>query len=256
MLRWKLGDATFFQSLRNYLTDPDLTYNFAKTPDLIEHLETTSGQSLDNFFDQWYYKQGHPTYQIAWHRSGNDVVVKINQTQSHASVSFFEMPLPIRFTAAGFDTTLVFNHTFSGQIFTVPLNFQATTASFDPTLWILSGNNTVTYDAVNLNLKVFIQGYYLGNGVMEALLYDLGMNSKSDVSDSITIELHNTTSPYALVATSKVLLKTNGMAEIIFPVSVKNNSYYIAVRHRNALETWSKNPLLLNSNFMSFDFTR
>jgi hypothetical protein len=241
--------------LRNYLNDPALAYKYAKTPDLKYHLETTSGQSLTNFFNQWYYKQGYPTYQVNWHRSGNDLVVKINQTQSHASVSFFEMPVPVKFTAAGFDTTLVFNHTFSGQIFNATINFPATAAAFDPDLWILSGNNTVTYDAVNLNLKLLVEGFYKGSGLMEAVLYKAGLNSKPTVCDSITVELHNTVSPFAIAATSKALLNIDGTADVVFPLSISGNSYYIVVKHRNTLETWSKNTVLFNSSTVNYDFT-
>ncbi len=255
MLRWKLGDATFYQSLRNYLNDPALSFNYAKTPNLISHLEAASGQSLTTFFSQWYYKQGYPTYQVSWHRNGNDVVVKLNQTTSHASVTFFEMPVPIRFTAAGFDTTLVFNHTFSGQVFTRTINFPATTASFDPELWLLSGNNTVTYDAVNLNLKAFIEGFYKGSGQMAAVLFQQGLNADPTACDSITVEIHNSVSPYSVFSSVKSLLHINGTAEVVFPVSALNQSYYITVKHRNSLETWSKNTVLFNSTTMNYDFT-
>ena len=150
MLRWKLGDADFFQSLKNYLNDPVLMHNYAKTPDLIVHLENTSGMNLANFFDQWYYNQGYPTYHVQWFNNGNNLVVKIDQTQSHASVAFFEMPVPIRFQAAGFDTTLIFNHSFSGEVFNATIHFTATAVTFDPELWILSKNNTVAYNSLLL----------------------------------------------------------------------------------------------------------
>ncbi len=151
MLRWKLGNTAFFQALKNYLNDPALAYGYAKTPDLISHLENASGQNLTNFFNEWYYNQGYPSYQLEWNSAGNDVAVKINQTQSHPSVSFFDMPVPVHFHAAGHDTILVFNHTFSGQVFDATLNFSADSVSFDPDLWILSAHDTVT---VNTALSV------------------------------------------------------------------------------------------------------
>ncbi len=143
MLRWKFGDNVFFQGLRNYLNDPALAYNYAKTPDFIQHMESVSGQNLTTFFNQWYYNQGYPSYQVQYGQTGNNLTVKIDQTQSDASVSFFEMPVPVRFTDGINDTTLVFNHTFSGQVFNATLNFTATTVEFDPELWLISRNNTV-----------------------------------------------------------------------------------------------------------------
>jgi aminopeptidase N len=146
MLRWKLGDTDFFQSLRNYLNDPLLAYNFAKTPDLKYHLENTSGMNLTNFFNDWYYNQGYPSYQVRWNKVGSNLIVKLDQSQSHASVSFFEMPVPVHFQGPGLDTILVFDHTSSGQIFNTVLIQNISTVTFDPDLWILSANNTVVHD--------------------------------------------------------------------------------------------------------------
>lgn len=144
MLRWKLGDEAFFQGVRNYLSDPDHAYKYALTQDLKGHLEAAGGQPLTEFFEDWFYGQGYPSYQIQWGQGGSGTVqVTIGQTTSHPSVDFYEMPVPIRFTGAGFDTTLVFNHTFSGQQFSALLPFEVETATFDPKLWILSANNTV-----------------------------------------------------------------------------------------------------------------
>lgn len=151
MLRWKLGTNTFFQGLQNYLNDPALAFGYAKTPDLKAHLESTSGQSLTTFFNQWYYGEGFPSYQVIWNQNASQVNVQINQTTSHPSVPFYEMPVPVYFSDGVNDTTLVFNHTFSGEVFTANLPFQATSAQFDPELWILSANNTVTTGIVGDN---------------------------------------------------------------------------------------------------------
>ncbi|MCW3104611.1 MAG: aminopeptidase [Bacteroidetes bacterium] len=143
MLRWKMGDSLFFLALKNYLNTPGLAANYAKTQDLKAVLEATSGQNLTNFFNQWYYGQGYPSYQVAYGQSGSMVTVKIDQTQSHPSVSFYEMPVPVKFIGTTQDTTIVFNHTFSGQTFTANIAFPVSSAQFDPELWILSNNNTI-----------------------------------------------------------------------------------------------------------------
>ncbi len=144
MLRWTLGDSLFFQSLKNYLNDPQIAYSFGTTQKLKTHLENTGGKDLTIFFDQWYYKQGFPTYDIGWEYKEGVVTVLVDQTQSHASVAFFEMPIPMEFTNGVKDTTIIFNNTSSGETFTVALPFEPTEVYFDPELWILSGNNTVS----------------------------------------------------------------------------------------------------------------
>lgn len=142
MLRWQVGDSAFFAALRNYLNDPVLTGGFARTADLQRHMEQASGQNLTTFFNQWYENQGHPGYHITWSQDSNSVWMSIGQTQSHPSVPFFEMPVPIAIYGGGHDTTVVFNHQFSGQHFYAHVNFTVDSVVFDPELWILSRNNS------------------------------------------------------------------------------------------------------------------
>lgn len=143
MLNWKLGELTFFQGVRNYLNDGNYAYSYAMTDHLKAHLEAVSGQNLTEFFNDWYYGEGHPSYQIGWNQIGNNVSFTINQTQSDVSVSFYEMPVPIYVKGQGMDTTYVFDHQFSGQVFNVTVPFTIDSVFFDPELFILSSNPTV-----------------------------------------------------------------------------------------------------------------
>lgn len=143
MLRWKLGDSLFFAGLKNYLTTPGLARNYARTPDLEAVLESTSGMSLMNFFNQWYYGKGYPSYQVVAGQTGNTLQLTINQSQSDPSVTFFEMPVPIKFIGETRDTTLIFNNTYSGQQFSATVNFPILSAEFDPELWLLSRENRI-----------------------------------------------------------------------------------------------------------------
>lgn len=145
MLRWKLGDADFFTGLQNYLADPNLAYGYAHTSDLQAHLEAVSGLNLTEFFNDWFYGQGWPTYDIQWNNTGNQVNIEVNQTQSHASVSFFEMPIPITFTDGTNEETVILDNTFDGQLFSRTLGFVPTSADFDPERWILA-KYTIAYN--------------------------------------------------------------------------------------------------------------
>ena len=146
MLEWKLGRTNFNQAIRNYLVDVNNAYNYTTTANLKAHLEATSGFNLTEFFDDWYFGEGHPLYEVIWNQSGNTVNFTVNQTQSHNSVSFYEMPIPIyvKGVNAGEDTTYVFEHTFSGQSFTATVPFVIDSVFFDPELWIVSENPIIT----------------------------------------------------------------------------------------------------------------
>lgn len=143
MLRWKLGDPDFFLSIKNYLNDTLLAGNYAHTTDLIAHLESTSGVDLSGFFNDWYYGQGSPSYQLEWGQKEKTVKLTVHQTQSHSSVTFFEMPIAVMFIGPTQDTSIIFDHAYSGQIFTTTINFPVIRVKFDPELWILSSGNTV-----------------------------------------------------------------------------------------------------------------
>ena len=144
MLRFKLGDTAFFQGLLNYITDPALAYNYAHTTDLQSHLEAASGVSLTEFFNDWIYNQGYPTYTISAHNlAGGQARVTINQTQSDASVSFFEMPVPVRLTGSGGQQQdYVLDNTTNGQQFIVNVPFTVTGVVFNVKKDIISKNST------------------------------------------------------------------------------------------------------------------
>ena len=145
MLRWKLGDADFFAALKSYQADPNLTYNFAVVPNLIQHLQNQSGQDLTTFFNQWYYGGGYPTYHLQWNQ-GDDNNLKLyveQETSIPESVPFFSMPIPIQFIGEGQDSIVRFENNLNGQFFTVTLPFKVDSVSFDPDLHLISFDNTV-----------------------------------------------------------------------------------------------------------------
>jgi hypothetical protein len=144
MLRWVCGDSAFYAGVNNYLNDPDIRHGSAKTPQLTTHLEAASGLDLTTFIANWYVGEGYPNYVVTWgQESSGAVALQVDQTTSHPSVPFYPMPVPIRFKNNDQDTTVVLDHTFSGQMFDLTLPFIADSLQFDPELWILRGSNTV-----------------------------------------------------------------------------------------------------------------
>ena len=155
MLRWMLGDADFFQGIRNYLNDPELKYGFARTSNLKKHLETQSGKDLTAFFTEWFNGTGVPNYSIQVSQKLDlSTLVTINQTQYNSNVSFFNMVLPIEFKGVRNDTTLIFNHTYSGQTFYFKPDFRIDSVFFDPKHEILFYQSDVTLNQVTLNQRV------------------------------------------------------------------------------------------------------
>lgn len=155
MLRFKMGDAAFFQALKNYLDDPNLAFAYALTSDLQSHLEAVYGQSLSEFFNDWVYKQGYPSYAITAQNLGaGQVQFVVNQTQSHPSVNFFEMPVPVRvFGSGGQQMDFILNNTFNNQTFTENVPFVVTDVVFDPNKQLISNGNSIELGLENFELE-------------------------------------------------------------------------------------------------------
>ncbi len=115
---------------------------------------------------------------------------------------------------------------------------------------------TVNTCTVQLNLKLYLEGLYIKSDTMNSGLYNADVSSDPTAADTITVELHHPTQYSTVVASVKTLLHSNGSATAVFPGSVLNQSFYLVIRHRNSLETWSKTPLLMNASTVNFDWTR
>ena len=161
MLRWKMGDANFYQAVRNYLNDSNLAFGYAITADLKAHLEAVHGASLSEFFNDWVYMQGYPTYTITAQNWGaGQAKITVSQTQSDPSVTYFEMPLEIRLSGAGGATQdVIVNHTANGQQFIVSVPFVVTGVTFDPNKHIISKNNIVTLGTESFEWSATVSVY-------------------------------------------------------------------------------------------------
>ena len=160
MLRKKLGDTDFFDGLKNYLSDPNHAYAYAKTEDFIGIMQSTSGQDLTEFFNDWLYNQGYPSYNIQWYQASDQLHITVSQTQSDPSVSFFEAPLPIKvYGTSGEELDLVLDNTTNGESFSNTVNFAISSIEFNVEADIISKNNIITLginDAeLSKNLQIF-----------------------------------------------------------------------------------------------------
>ncbi len=161
MLRFKLGDALFFQGMKNYLADTNLAYSYAVTTDFQSHMEAVYGSSLTEFFNDWIYNQGYPSYTITAQNWGTGQArFVVNQTQSDASVSYFEMPVPVRIHGAGgLQQDIVLDNTSNGQVIIQSVPFPITSIEFDPEVHLISKNNNITLGNAAFELEQAIALY-------------------------------------------------------------------------------------------------
>ncbi len=118
-----------------------------------------------------------------------------------------------------------------------PRSITFNTKSFSD--WTISDENAPLV-VKTLNLTALIEGFYDGSSM---------------ISDTVTVELHNTSSPYGLVDQAKAVLNTSGVGTGNFYSAAEGTNYYIVIKHRNALETWSGSTPQFSAGVMSYDFT-
>jgi len=118
---------------------------------------------------------------------------------------------------------------------------------------VSSSATTVTVNNCNvtLNLRMFISGLYSGNHTMVACIDPI---NHPTICDSVTIQLADN-STFQVEYETKSVIDINGYGTFVFPAAILNRSFYIVIRHRNSIETWSADPVLFNSSTIQFDFT-
>jgi hypothetical protein len=108
---------------------------------------------------------------------------------------------------------------------------------------------------VNLNVTLMMQGFYIGGSTMNSALLNQGVAGATATDcDSVIVELHDATTPFAVAHSFTGVFSTSGVIACTFPGSAAGNSYYVGIRNRNSIETWSANPVLMSSN-TSYNFT-
>jgi hypothetical protein len=132
-------------------------------------------------------------------------------------------------------------------------------SNFDPCLSYGYGetedyNVNILSNDKSLNLTVFLEGLFNGT-TMNKAQNATGNQYTGTIADQVTVELHNATSPYALAGGPyTVNLNTDGTASLTIPGSLASN-YYIVVKHRNSVETWSGSPVSFGSSTISYNFS-
>jgi hypothetical protein len=156
-------------------------------------------------------------------------------------------------TLHGGDFDFVFNNPSAFHLL-VTNGFNCSSASNDVTVSsITCGPQNVT-----LNLKLLLEGYYSGGGLMNnfgsggCLAVTSGQAFNN--SDTIRVSLVDSAS-HATVADTFAIMQINGTMSLSFPGVANGNRYFLKVLHRNALETWSSHTVPFINGVGTYDFT-
>ena len=125
----------------------------------------------------------------------------------------------------------------SGNVFVTGYSATATT------LWDYA---TVKYSqtgsSLTLNLTTFIQGFY-------------NSTSNNMTGDTVKVNLRNAAFPYNIIDSTKTKLSSSGTGALLFANAVNNVNYYLEVKHRNSIKTWSGSTINFIAGSVTYNFS-
>ncbi len=110
----------------------------------------------------------------------------------------------------------------------------------------------VSYCTQDVNLKVFIEGYY--NPISDSMLAVADPVGHPTSTDSLTLQVVDSAG-FAVVASQKKLISTHGQATFNFTGLLPGHRYYFVVKSRNTIETWSKQSFYFTTANKTIDLT-
>jgi hypothetical protein len=120
---------------------------------------------------------------------------------------------------------------------------------------------TVNPATKTLQVKVFIEGLYIGNGLMRESSDFSPVNETfppkwtTGIADTVTVVLYNSTYANKVAKYSGVFLHTDGALTITGISSSLGNFYYITIFHRNSVPITSATARSFADNVIGYDFT-
>jgi len=186
MLRNHLTDEVFFASLQAYLQK--FAYKKAEVHDLRLVFEEVSGQDLNWFFNQWYFKPGHPELKVRKTFTGESLIVSVSQMQDTTFTPVYTLPITID-TYQGDKRS---RHTFMLEgvdgSFEIPMTKAPTLTLFDPEHVLLA---EISFDqtqdefvsALNMAPKAIDRASALEKSLKNALPDDMNTYIKRGLKD-------------------------------------------------------------------------
>lgn len=141
------NDSLFFAALQDFQST--FANETATGFDFKNHVANFCNINLDPLFEQWYYGEGFPTYEVHYNQNGNDLFLQISHTASMPSITpTFTNPISLRILRQGqADTIIRFEINDNVEYFSL-YNFGilAGTIGIDPQNWVMNGNAGVSLD--------------------------------------------------------------------------------------------------------------
>jgi len=183
MMRFELqDDDRFLYIMKEFQTR--FTDSTATGLDFKAVVEELSGIDFSNFFDQWYFGEGYPTYSIVWNQTEEGLNMNVTQTASASSVTpVFKMLMEYRVSTTEVDTLIRLYQTDNFNQFTIPLPGEVGAIMVDPNNWVLNKTGSIIVGIEETRNPVYFT--YGPNPARDCLKLYMANSDGAEVSVSI-----------------------------------------------------------------------
>jgi len=137
-LRFLMGDEAFFRGISQYLKT--YAYSSADTHDFMKSMQKASGLQLEEFFEQAFFKPGHPEFEVSysWEEEGKNAVMRVKQVQkTDDGTPVFRLPCEVVFYVGGKRRAFRLLLDSAEQTVMFVLPSKPSVVEFDPQRWLL-----------------------------------------------------------------------------------------------------------------------
>ncbi|MBI2720970.1 MAG: T9SS type A sorting domain-containing protein [Bacteroidetes bacterium] len=147
------NDSLWFNTLRSFQNA--YKNSTASASDFMNYYQTQTGINSTQFFNQWYYGQGYPTFTVKYNTVGNTCFIKSTQSTSvPSSVPLFITPMEYKITRSGApDTTVRVTHSNTTEFYSFNLTGTVTGVVCDPNNWVINKVVGPTLDGTLVGLS-------------------------------------------------------------------------------------------------------
>jgi aminopeptidase N len=145
-LRFEINDdSVFFKGLKAYSNQ--YANSTASIDDFKNYMASYSGMNFNQFFTQWIYGEGYPTFNVRWNQNNGMLILKSTQTVSSASVTpLFITDIEYKVQRNIGDTIIRVLHQQSTEIYMMNMPGTVTGIVVDPNNWIINKVIGPTHD--------------------------------------------------------------------------------------------------------------
>jgi aminopeptidase N len=133
------NDSVFFDFLKSY--QQQYKHATASTTDFQTLLEFKTGKDFSQIFDQWFYGEGFPTYNVGWNQLDDTLYIRSIQGTSSSATPLFTTPVEFKIVTTQLDTIVQVLYDKNEKWFRIPMSKQVVSLQVDPNNWIINSSS-------------------------------------------------------------------------------------------------------------------